>query len=380
MGWSRHHPLGLIHSNPQHSYRGYTLLATNRGGYHAHLIDLEGRVCHRWQHPEGIAYGYLLPNGHLLFRSAPPRPGSGETEVGGGQSRSLIELDWDGRVAWEYRSPEMHLHHDFERLPNGNTLILLWTPMPAELTAQVQGGFRTDNDPAQMYGDVVQEITPAGEVVWQWNSWEFLDVAEDVICPLEGRKEWTHQNALNLTPEGDLLVSYRQTSTVGIVDRVSGVFKWKWGPGQVFHQHHPTCLDNGRVMLFDNGCHRRGAPSHSRIVEVDPETNEIGWEYQGTPNISFFSYNISSAERQPNGNTVICEGAPGRIFEVTAAGEIVWEYINPWFGDDLGGNPPLNGVFRAHRYGPDHPALHNKDLDPARHANRNRLYAADTFR
>ena len=82
-------------------------------------------------------------------------------------------------------------------------------------------------------------------------------------------------------------------------------------------------------MLFDNGCHRRGAPSHSRIVEVDPETNEIGWEYQGTPNISFFSYNISSAERQPNGNTVICEGAPGRIFEVTAAGEIVWEYINP---------------------------------------------------
>ena len=160
MGWSRHHPLGLIHSNPQHSYRGYTLLATNRGGYHAHLIDLEGRVCHRWQHPEGIAYGYLLPNGHLLFRSAPPRPGSGETEVGGGQSRSLIELDWDGRVAWEYRSPDLYLHHDFERLPNGNTLILLWTPMPAELTAQVQGGFRTDNDPAQMYGDVVQENYP----------------------------------------------------------------------------------------------------------------------------------------------------------------------------------------------------------------------------
>lgn len=270
MGWSRHHPLGLIHANPQRSYRGYTLLAANRGGRHAHLIDLAGQVCHRWHHPEGIAYGYLLPNGHLLFRSAPPRPGSGETEVGGGQSRSLIELDWDNRVVWEYRSPDLYLHHDFARLPNGNTLILLWTPIPAELTAQVQGGFRTDHDPAQMYGDVVQEITPSGEVVWQWNSWEFLDVTEDVICPLEGRKEWTHQNALNLTPEGDLLVSYRQTSTVGIVDRASGAFKWKWGPGQVYHQHHPTWLDNGRVMLFDNGCHRRGAPSHSRIIEVDP--------------------------------------------------------------------------------------------------------------
>ena len=270
----------------------------------------------------------------------------------------------------------MHLHHDFERLPNGNTLILLWTPMPAALTAQVQGGFPADTDPEQMWGDVVQEITPAGAVVWQWNSWEFLDVAEDVICPLEGRKEWTHQNALNVTPEGDLLVSYRQTSTVGIVAKDSGAFRWKWGPGQVFHQHHPTWLDNGRVMLFDNGCHRRGAPSHSRILEVNPENNEIGWEYQGTPNISFFSYNISSAERQPNGNTLICEGAPGRIFEVTADGEIVWEYINPYFGDALGSGPPLNGVFRAHRYGPDHPALRGRDLDPARHANLNRLYAA----
>jgi hypothetical protein len=108
---------------------------------------------------------------------------------------------------------------------------------------------------------------------------------------------------------------------------------------------------------------------------VDPETNEIGWEYTGTPDISFFSYNISSAERQPNGNTVICEGAPGRIFEVTQAKEIVWEYVSPFFGETAGG-PPQNGVFRAHRYGPDHPALIGKDLDPDRLSNLNRLYAA----
>ncbi len=372
MGWSSHHKIGLIHYNPQQSYRGYTLVATNRGGYHANLIDMEGRVCHRWHHPEGITYGYLLPNGHLLFRSRTARGGTEGPEFGG-RSLSLIELDWEGNVAWEYRHPEMFLHHDFERLPNGNTLALLWTPLPAELSAQVQGGFRADDDPEPMWGDVVQEITPAGDVVYEWKSWEFLSVDEDVICPLEGRKEWTHQNALNVTSGGDLLVSYRQTSTVGIVDKDSGQFRWKWGPGQVFHQHHPTWLDNGRVLLFDNGCHRRGAPSHSRIIEVDPETNEIGWEYQGTPNISFFSYNISSAERQPNGNTVICEGAPGRIFEVTAAGEITWEYINPYFGE-AGGGASMNGVFRAHRYGPDHPALRGKDLDPSRYANLNRIY------
>ena len=372
MGWSRHHKIGLIHYNPTNSYRGYTLLATNRGGYYANLIDMEGRVCHRWHHPEGITYGYLLPNGHLLFRSRMARGGNEGPEFGG-RSLSLIELDWEGNVVWQFSPSDVYLHHDFERLPSGNTLALLWAPVPVELTARVQGGYVADDDPEQMWGDLVQEITPDGRVVYEWKSWDFLDVAEDVICPMEGRKEWSHQNALNVTPEGDLLVSYRQTSTVGIVEKDSGRFRWKWGPGQVNHQHHPTWLDSGRVLLFDNGCHRRGA-SRSRIIEVDPSTNEIGWEYQGSPDISFFSYNISSAERQPNGNTVICEGAPGRIFEVTPAGEIVWEYVNPFFGEAFGGTSQ-NGVFRAHRYGPDHPALRDKDLDPARYGSLNRLYA-----
>ena len=194
---------------------------------------------------------------------------------------------------------------------------------------------------------------------------------------MEARREWTHGNALNVTPEGDLLVSYRLTSTVGIVDKASGEFRWKWGPGEVYHQHHPTFLDNGHVLIFDNGGHRRG-PSHSRIVEVDPATNEISWQYVGSPIISFYSYNISSAERLPNGNTFICEGAPGRMFEVTPAKEIVWEYINPFFGQVIPGGSPesVNAVFRAHRYGEDHPGLQGKDLDPARYANLNRTYGA----
>ena len=117
-----------------------------------------------------------------------------------------------------------------------------------------------------------------------------------------------------------------------------------------------------------------------RVIEVDPETNEITWEYRGEPAISFYSYNISSAERLPNGSTLICEGAPGRIFEVTPSQDIVWEYINPFFlrvNRPNRGNPSnyTNSVFRAHRYGPGHPALQSRDLDPARHARLNRLYA-----
>jgi hypothetical protein len=374
MGWSIHHPVGLIYYAPQHCYRGYTL-TTTRGDYHANLIDMEGRVCHRWHSPEGINYAYLLSNGNLLLRTHPPKDAGGAERIGG-SSAAILELDWDGNVVWAYRNPL--LHHDYERLSNGNTLALLWEPMPAELTARVQGGFSSEDDPAQMFGDVVKEITPEDAEVYQWKSWEHLDVAEDIICPLEGRREWTHGNALNVTPEGDLLLSYRLTSTVGIVDKATGKFRWKWGPGEVYHQHHPTCLENGRILIFDNGGHRRGV-SHSKVIEVDPETNQICWEYQGTPPISFYSYNISSAERQPNGNTLVCEGAPGRIFEVTPNKEIVWEYINPFFTSSsptVGGSvfDYSNATFRAHRYGPGHPALQGKDLDPARYANLNRLY------
>ncbi len=384
MGWSRNHPNGLIHYSPPLAYRGYTLI-TNLNGHESRLIDMEGRVCQRWHSPEGISYARLLPGGNLLLRTGPAAeetsflarperellPRGGRTAAG-----AILELDWDSNVVWEYRHPL--LHHDFERLPSGNTLVLTWELMPEEVTRQVKGGYDSSADRQGMLGDTVREVTPAGETVCQWNSWEHLDPEEDRICFLEGRQEWTHQNTLNVTPEGDLVVSFRQTDTVGIVDRASGKFRWKWGPGQISHQHNPTMLDNGRVLIFDNGPHKPGV-THSRVIEVDPASNEIGWEYRGDPPISFYSYHISGAERQPNGNTLICEGAPGRIFEVTPGKEIVWEYINPFFaqsgygvGDSLSGF--ANSVFRAHRYGCDHPALQGRDLNPDRYASLNRLY------
>jgi hypothetical protein len=376
MGWSTHHPLGLIHHSPDLCYPGYTLLSTNYGD-ETRLLDMEGRVCHRWHVEAGVGYGFLLPSGNLLLRSRPPQ----DAGVGriGGSSASIQELDWDGNLVWEYRDPMVH--HDFKRLPNGNTLVLLFEPMPAELTARVQGGFATDRDPQQMLGELVREVAPDGTAVSEWHCWEHLSVEEDIICPLEGRREWTHGNSLSVTPNGDLLVSFRQTSTIGIVDRATGDFRWKWGPGVIDHQHHPTYLDNGHVLLFDNGPHRRGV-SYSRVIEVDPATNEIAWEYHGEPRISFYSYNISSAERLPNGNTLICEGARGRIFEVTSGGTIVWEYLNPVaveqldraaLGTEAGtivageGRPATErstAVFRAHRYGPDHPGLQGRDLTP----------------
>ena len=70
MGWFIHHPIGLIYYAPQHCYLGYTLVTTT-GGNHATLIDMEGRVCHRWCPEKGIPHAFLLPNGNLLCRMEP---------------------------------------------------------------------------------------------------------------------------------------------------------------------------------------------------------------------------------------------------------------------------------------------------------------------
>ena len=215
MGWSLHHPVGLIHHSPMFSYKGYTLVFANSGKFAA-LLDMEGRVCHRWDYHEGLTYATLLPNGNLLGRTPLP-PSFDETRGLGGSGGSIVELNWDGVKVWEIQDPWMH--HDYERTLTGNMFYLLWEPMPADLSAQVRGGVRTPEDPIHMLGDTIREIDGDCETVREWRIWEKLNVEDEVICPLEGRREWTHANSISITKEGDFLVSFRHTSNV--VDRLA---------------------------------------------------------------------------------------------------------------------------------------------------------------
>ena len=121
-------------------------------------------------------------------------------------------------------------------------------------------------------------------------------------------------------------------------------------------------LDNGNILVFANGMHVLENPC-SKIFEIDPKTNEIVWQYRSKPIWEFFSHFISGAQRLPNGNTLICEGMTGRLFEVTMDGETVWEYVVPFFADHpRHGN--TNNTFRARRYAPDFPGLVGRDLSP----------------
>jgi hypothetical protein len=84
------------------------------------------------------------------------------------------------------------------------------------------------------------------------------------------------------------------------------------------------------------------------MAHVARASNEIVWEYVDSPNIHFFSYHIGGSQRLSNGNTFIVDGAFGRMFQVTSEGEVVWEYINPYFTEKV--SRFSNSVYRAYHY------------------------------
>jgi len=94
-------------------------------------------------------------------------------------------------------------------------------------------------------------------------------------------------------------------------------------------------LPNGHLLVYDNGWNvSTGRRDYTRVIELDPLAERIVWQYTADPPESFYSPARGSNERMPNGNTLIAESDPGRTFEVTPAGEIVWEFICPDRHDD----------------------------------------------
>ncbi|MBA7705859.1 hypothetical protein ES703_114699 [subsurface metagenome] len=158
-------------------------------------------------------------------------------------------------------------------------------------------------------------------------------------------------------------------------------WRGRYGKGTISHQHDARELDNGNILIFDNGAHRHNyAPSYSRSVEIDPDTDEIVWEYKADPPSDFYTAMCGGNERLPNGNTVICDSWHGRIFEVTVKGELVWEYVSPFMYITPALNRNSNMMWRAHRYPRDYPGLKGKDLDPTRFPWENRIFGPGAFK
>jgi hypothetical protein len=340
---------GLRALNVDRASAGLTLFASVGDGT-VYLIDLHGTVVHSWKMPyrPGL-YGYLTDKGTLFYNGQIRNETfMGKSPFKGGVA---LEADWNGKVLWEVRQPDHH--HDGRLLKNGNVLLLCATELPDEVARKVQGGRPGTEVNGKIWADYLLELTKDGRTVWEWRAWEHLDPARDIITGVQdNRSEWTHGNAIIELSDGDLLVSFRNISTIIRIRRQTGEIVWKLGAPPLAGQHAPTPLANGNILIFDNGPHRLDHTfPFSRVIEVNPASNEIMWNYQEANLYNFYSPRISNAQRLPNGNTLINEGFFGRFFEVTSAGEVVWEYVNPYFGPvSETAKAQNNQVFRVYRY------------------------------
>ena len=314
---------------------GYRLYS-GRQTEEAHLIDVDGREVHRWAYPQQKTWHYaeMQPDGNLIAII---------------KDVMILELDWQSNLVWKAR---MRAHHDFARLSNGNTIVV----SRRKLNNPWTGSGKIDLD-------ILLELTPENKVVWEWkveeHAQEIAKLVPLMMPPYPGFHDWPHINTVEVLPDnptakrdsrfgaGNLLLCGRHIDTIFILDRKSDKVVWAWGPGRLLGPHMPTMLPNGHILVYDNGQNASvRVRGYTRVLELEPLTGKIVWEYKADPPESFYSPSRGSDERMPNGNTFIAESDSGRLFEVTPRGEMVWEFVNP---QTLSNNRPM-AIYRAACY------------------------------
>jgi outer membrane protein assembly factor BamB len=345
---------GVTHFDREKATPGYTLYSRNMST-NVWLIDMEGNVVHEWETTGGTTnFNYLTPNGNLFVIE---RITEGPKVVSGKSGR-MREYDWDGNVVWEHIDD--HQHHDARRLENGHAVYIAWHEFSDEEAARVKGGRPGTEIDGKIYGEVIREVDAEGNVVWEFinNGPEFMEKYE--IKGLAPREEYGHANTISPMANGDYLVSYRVFDLLVIVDRKTGKLVWEYQNHDLGGQHDCQELPNGNILVFANGHNTEsGTPNYSQIWEINRESKEIVWRYYQKKNpLNFYSPHISGCQRLSSGNTLICEGGKGCIFEVTPDGEVVWEYVNPFYGPHPAvEGQEINWIFRARRYDPLSPEI-----------------------
>lgn len=303
------------------THDGYVLVVS-RNARRAELVDREGTVVHRW-FTDGAGYwARALPmaNGDLVV--------VGEDEVGGYVQR----LTWTGRSRFLTRIPA---HHDVVPLGDGRFATLLWKE---RRIGAIDRFFDTRDDEIAILG-------ARGQVMERRSLYQMLADSPDVFT-LQDVGQWVHghqvrdpfhANAVEWMDDPELaarnplfavhnvLVSMRNQDAVVLFDWSQRRAIWAWGQGELLGPHDATVLPNGHILVFDNGVGREW----SRVLEVDPATKRIVWQYRAPEGESFFTASRGSNVRLANGNTLIGESDAARVFEVDPEGRMVWEYVNP---------------------------------------------------
>jgi hypothetical protein len=346
--------------NDETSYDGYTLF-TSLPTVNTYLIDNEGKLVQSWVSPfrAGLSV-YLTETGNLL-RTARYAPGGSSIFDAGGQGGRVEEYTWDGTLVWDfiYSNTQHRQHHDIERLPNGNVLLIAWEyKSQAEAIAAGRNPARLND--GELWPDHIVEIEPdgptGGNIVWEWHVWDHLiqdyDPTKDnygIVAdhpelvdinyhvapgPNAGQADWNHTNAVDYNESLDqIILSVHGFSEIWIIDHSTtteeaaghtggnsgrgGDLLYRWGNQEaydrgtvsdrrLFRQHDARWIESGfpgagNILIFNNG-QNRPEGNYSSVDEIVPPVDEFG-DYYLAPDSAYgpagasWSYTAEPPER-----------------------------------------------------------------------------------
>ena len=316
--------VGVIYHNPELAYNGYSL-------YEGKLIDMDGNLVNEWT--RGIYLGYIASDGYYYAQHC-------------FECLTWGKYTWDGEVVWELDIP---IHHEIIESPWG--------------TIFTTGKTVHDYNGRNVEFDTILEFDTDGNLLREFSLWDNFQEFKKFHAPLEldkprnalladntrkdvtsiwgGNYDYYHLNSISFVPltpyygmhpafnPGNWIISFRHGSMVFILDNETQQIHWtgihNQVPGTLDGQHTPFMLENGNIIIMDNG---RGR-GWSRVIELNPVTMQLEWEYVADPKEDFFTMSQGMAQPLTNGNFLITESEPGRVFEITRDGELVWDFYHP---------------------------------------------------
>jgi outer membrane protein assembly factor BamB len=124
--------------------------------------------------------------------------------------------------------------------------------------------------------------------------------------------------------DGNVLITSRHLNLTYVLDTTTGAVVWQWmGPWR--YPHETQVVDDRHLMILDN----RGHGGMSKVIEFDLATLQTTWGYYGDASNGFYTSLCGALQRLPNDNTLVTSSDEGRAFELTRAGEIVWQWTTP---------------------------------------------------
>ncbi len=296
------------------------------------IVDQDGRVAWYKEFPGHIVLDWQRqPDGSYTAAADQAIPWNTESY------RQFDKLGNELRT-WSLTGDSSIDDHELRLLPNGDALLFATNSRTMDLSGV--GG----QPNATVLGNLLIRVNSSNQFVFQWDAFDHLPAIDDLdpqIDPTTDWVDWTHGNAIDVTADGNYLMSFRNISQVVKIDSRSGAVLWKLGgsdgnftfvddPLNGFSlQHGIRELPNGNLLLFDNGASHN--PQQSRAVEyqldLNARTARMVWQYDANP--ALYAFAMGFAQRLQNGNTLVTYGILPYVREVNRAGELQWSLLPP---------------------------------------------------